>query len=132
MLWHLWLILLPLVTANGQRFRRRGPLKTWTSWSRASDHQDKIVDEDLILRELRDLILEEDEEVEDIERKPRQRSGGVSGQFERQILPGGGELRCETNGFETRSREVCEEQFETECTTIQVAQAPHTHLLPDT
>ena len=32
----------------------------------------------------------------------------------------GGELRCETSGFETRTRNVCEEKFETECKTIQV------------
>ena len=89
------------------------------------------MDEDLILRELRELILEEDEEF-DVERRPRQGSEGVSGQVERQTLPGGGELRCETNGYETRSREVCEEQFETECTTLQVPQPAQTHLLADT
>ena len=32
----------------------------------------------------------------------------------------GGELRCEISGFEIRTRNVCEEKFETECKTIQV------------
>ena len=32
----------------------------------------------------------------------------------------GGELRCEISGFEIRTRNICEEKFETECKTIQV------------
>ena len=141
--------------SHGSRSRSRDSLGAWGAWSTTRKRDSRgITEEEVILQELKELILEED--IGEVRRhESRQGGGRVNGggeggeqrqfvgevaqfgelvKFERQVETSnkydfylsfiqsadGGELRCETSGFETRTRNVCEEKFETECKTIQV------------
>ena len=139
--------------SHGSRSRSRDSSGAWGAWSTTRKRDSRgITEEEVILQELKELILEED--IGEVRRhesrrvnggeeygEQRERGGrklvGEEAQlvkFERQVATSnryglylsfiqsadGGELRCETSGFETRTRNVCEEKFETECKTIQV------------
>jgi len=124
--------------SHGSRSRSRDSSGAWGAWSTTRKRDSRgITEEEVILQELKELILEED--IGEVRRhesrrvnggeeygEQRERGGrklvGEEAQlvkFERQSADGG-ELRCETSGFETRTRNVCEEKFETECKTIQI------------